>query len=96
MMRKTLSSFALVAAFGVSALLPAAVSAQDRDHDRAQHERRVYDRTHRDYHNWSHDEDRVYREYMVQHHRRYRAFTRLSRQQQRAYWQWRHEHERGR
>jgi hypothetical protein len=94
MMRKTLSSFALIAAFGVSALVPATVFAQDHDHERAEHEHRVYDRTHRDYHNWNRDEDHVYREYLVQRHRRYRAFERLTRAQQRAYWQWRHEHER--
>ncbi|HEX3702780.1 MAG TPA: hypothetical protein VHU82_05585 [Vicinamibacterales bacterium] len=93
-MRKTLSSFALIAAFGVSALVPATVSAQDRDHERAEHEHRVYDRAHRDYHNWNKDEDHVYREYLEQHHRRYRVFSRLTRAQQRAYWQWRHEHER--
>lgn len=92
-MRRLISSVALVAAFSITAFVPATASAQDRDRD-AQHDRRVYDRDHHDYHNWTRDEDRVYRDYLVQQHRKYRAFTRLSAKQQREYWRWRHDHER--
>jgi hypothetical protein len=92
MLKKTFSALTVIAALGASALLPATASAQDRDHDRQQHERRMYDRTHRDYHNWNGDEDRVYREYLESHHRRYVQFSRMNKKQQRAYWQWRHDH----
>jgi ABC-type nickel/cobalt efflux system permease component RcnA len=91
MMRKTLSAFALIAAFGATAFVPASAYAQDA-HDRAKQERRVYDRTHRDYHVWNNDEDHVYREYLTQHHRKYRTITRLSKKQQQEYWNWRHDH----
>jgi hypothetical protein len=92
MLKKTFSALTVMAALGASALLPATASAQDRDHDRQQRERRLYDRTHRDYHNWNGDEDRLYREYLTAHHRRYLAFSRMNQKQQRAYWQWRHDH----
>jgi hypothetical protein len=90
MLMKTLSVFTVMAALAGSAVLPATASAQERDHQR--NERRFYDRNHRDYHRWNGDEDRLYREYLESHHRRYRAFSRLSTSQQRAYWQWRHDH----
>jgi hypothetical protein len=92
MLTKTLSVFTVIAALSGSAVLPAAAAAQDRNRDRRQSEPRFYDRNHRDYHNWNGDEDRLYREYLQAHHRRYRAFSRMDRNQQRAYWQWRHDH----
>jgi len=92
-MRISISAFALVAAFSVTALVPASASAGDREQATA-HERRVYDRDHKDYHNWTKDEDHTYREYLTQQHRKYRAFSRLSAKQQREYWRWRHDHER--
>ena len=53
---------------------------------------RVYDRYHRDYHVWDEREDRAYRGYWAEQHRGYRVYGRLSRPQQRAYWNWRHAH----
>lgn len=90
MLTKTLSAFTVMAALSAGAVLPATAAAQDRD--RRQTERRLYDRNHRDYHTWNGDEDRLYREYLQSHHRRFRAFARMNRSQQRAYWQWRHDH----
>lgn len=88
-MCKTLSAFALVAAFSVPALVSTTVYAQPR----AKLEVRVYDRGHKDYHVWNNDEDRVYREYLTQQHRKYHTFTRLNRRQQAEYWRWRHDHD---
>jgi hypothetical protein len=85
MLKKAVSAFTLIAALGGSAVLPATVQAQGV-------ELRFYDRSHRDYHRWNRDEDRLYREYLNEHHRRYRVFSRMDRRQQREYWRWRHEH----
>jgi hypothetical protein len=87
MLKKTFSALTLMAALGGSVLLPVSAQAQGV-------ELRFYDRSHRDYHRWNRDEDRLYREYLNEHRRRYRAFSRMNRQQQREYWRWRHEHER--
>ena len=83
MVRRTFSALTLVAALGAAALVPAVALAQPG---------RIYDRSHRDYHQWNGDEDRLYRQYLADHHRRYRAFSRTTRQQQLEYWRWRHDH----
>ena len=59
---------------------------EDRDHNR------VYDRDHRDYHNWDDREDRSYRVYLGERHREYHPFVELRVKEQRAYWNWRHRH----
>jgi hypothetical protein len=77
---------------------PLSLIAQDRDdhHDRDDHERhqRIYDRDHKDYHNWNGDEDRVYRQWYTESHngRGYREYNKLKHKEQNAYWNWRHQH----
>jgi hypothetical protein len=65
---------------------------KDRD-DRAKNQR-IYDRDHKDYHNWSQDEDRNYRQWYTESHRdkEYREYNRLNHRDQTAYWNWRHKH----
>lgn len=70
----------------------AAVQDHD-DHDRDRDHRRVYDPYHKDYHTWDDREDGVYRHWLEVRHEAYRDFDHLERSQQRAYWNWRHEHE---
>lgn len=54
---------------------------------------RVYDRQHRDYHNWDDREDRAYRGYLVEHHQTYRVYNKQNRRTQDRYWAWRHSRE---
>jgi hypothetical protein len=99
--RRSMTHRFLVAIFVISSLLTApvvsfAATGEHRDRPSATgHQRgarRVYDRTHRDYHVWSANEERLLQQYFEQHHMRQRPFTRLSGRQQRDYWKWRHEH----
>jgi hypothetical protein len=53
---------------------------------------RVYDRDHRDYHNWDDREDRAYRHYLIVQRRNYREYHRQNYRVQRHYWNWRHSH----
>jgi hypothetical protein len=54
---------------------------------------KVYvDSKHHDKHEWNEDEDRRYRAYMEEHHRKYIEFHKLNRRDQEAYWEWRHQH----
>ena len=56
-------------------------------------EDRVYhDRDHNDDHHWDKHEDRAYRMWVKERHRKYRDFNRLRAEDQAAYWSWRHEH----
>jgi hypothetical protein len=54
---------------------------------------RVYhDKAHNDDHHWDAHEDRAYRIYVKDNHRKYRDFGKLAPADQEAYWGWRHEH----
>ena len=53
---------------------------------------RVYDRDHKDYHQWDDREDRAYRGYLVENHQTYRTYAKQKRPDQTKYWNWRHEH----
>ena len=53
---------------------------------------RVYDRDHRDYHNWDDREDRAYRSYLTEQRETYREYNRQNHRMQKHYWKWRHNH----
>ena len=55
---------------------------------------RYYDADHRDYHRWDRDEDRNYHVYWDDRHHNepYRDYGKLNADQQRDYWNWRHDH----
>jgi hypothetical protein len=82
--------FFSTALLGAALLMPIAIAPTvllANDHDR------VYqDRDHHDEHHWDKHEDRAYRMWVKENHRKYRAFERLRAEDQAAYWAWRHEH----
>jgi len=80
-------SLFLAAAIVEPALVVAEAKAQE-----ANVQVRLYDRDHRDYHNWDDREDHAYRRYLVEHHRSYRTYQRQHYRVQRHYWNWRHSH----
>jgi hypothetical protein len=53
---------------------------------------RYYDEYHTDCHTWNNGEVGAYRVWVGERHYEYRDYNRLSREQQRDYWNWRHEH----
>jgi hypothetical protein len=53
---------------------------------------RYYDEYPADYHTWNSGEIGAYRVWIGERHYEYRDYNRLSREQQRDYWNWRHEH----
>jgi hypothetical protein len=53
---------------------------------------RYYDEYHTDYHTWNSGEVGAYRVWIGERRYEYRDYNRLSRDQQRDYWNWRHEH----
>jgi len=53
---------------------------------------KVYDRDHKDYHNWDDREDKAYRGYLVDNHQEYRPYAKQKKTDQSKYWNWRHEH----
>ena len=55
-------------------------------------DRSYHDADHHDDHHWDAHEDRAYRIWVKEQHRKYRDFARLREEDRRAYWAWRHEH----
>jgi hypothetical protein len=53
---------------------------------------RIYDRDHKDYHNWDDREDRSYQLFHADHPKYKVTYRKANRRQQREYWTWRHEH----
>jgi len=75
--------------------LPLAVrtgAATQEEHRDDKKETRVYDRSHKDYHQWDNNEDRAYRRYLGEQHQDYRDYSKLKHNEQNQYWTWRHGH----
>jgi Ni/Co efflux regulator RcnB len=100
---RILTSLALFAALAAPAMIHARPVPQeehrdrdrDRDHDRDRdrdHNKRWYDKKHRDYHEWGPQEDAAYRRWLAERHRKHAEFDKLTPAQQQAYWNWRHDH----
>ena len=53
---------------------------------------RVYDRDHKDYHNWDDREVHSYSVFRGEHPKYNVTFSKAKRNQQREYWNWRHDH----
>jgi|HubBroStandDraft_6_1064221.scaffolds.fasta_scaffold03748_11 hypothetical protein len=80
---------ALLAPSGIMVTSTYAQPAQEEHHDK---DHRYYDEDHKDYHDWNAKEDHAYRDYLKAQHKSYRAFDKMERSQQQAYWNWRHDH----
>jgi len=83
-----MSHTSVLTALFVATTFIAPVTMRADDH----HEKRYYDKEHRDYHTWDDHEDRAYRVYLGEQHREYREFRVVRPVQQREYYRWRHEH----
>ena len=70
------------------AMAPTALRAQDHREEA----RTYHDKQHNDDHAWNGQEDKAYRIYAKQNHRKYGEFSKLKEEDQQHYWNWRHEH----
>ena len=91
---RTLSCFYRLGILSVAliaplALAPTAMRADDDDHHRERHYR---DARHNDDHVWNDREDRAYRMWVQENHRKYNDFERLKDRDRQNYWDWRHDH----
>jgi hypothetical protein len=53
---------------------------------------RVYDRQHKDYHNWNDNENRAWGQYLQENHKKSHEFTKANKREQSRYWNYRHSH----
>lgn len=68
------------------ALVPNRARAEDKN------ARTYHDKEHNDDHQWNGQEDKAYRMYAKENHRKYVDFGKLKESDQQAYWAWRHDH----
>jgi hypothetical protein len=81
-----------IASLFLSAALVAPVSMMAAPSPQAAVSVRIYDRDHKDYHNWDDHENGLWGQFLVERHRRHHEYARASAREQREYWQWRHAH----
>jgi hypothetical protein len=53
---------------------------------------RVYDRNHKDYHNWDDHENNAWGVYLTNNRKKPHEFSKASQKEQSNYWNWRHSH----
>jgi hypothetical protein len=53
---------------------------------------RVYDKQHKDYHNWDDNENRAWGRYLAQNHKNSHEFSNANKREQSKYWNYRHSH----
>jgi hypothetical protein len=81
------SSLFLAAAIAAPVSMLAAPASQD-----ASVQVRVYDRDHKDYHNWDDNENKRWGLYLQENHLKEHDFKKATRKEQSEYWKWRHDH----
>jgi hypothetical protein len=77
----------LTAALAVPAAIRAVPAPQE-----ARVQVRVYDKQHKDYHNWDDNENRAWGQYQSEHKKNPHEFTKSNKREQGDYWNWRHAH----
>jgi hypothetical protein len=85
-------SFLFLSAALTLPLAVCTIAATQEEHRDDKKETRVYDRSHKDYHQWDNNEDRAYRRYLGEQHQDYRDYFKLKHNEQNQYWTWRHVH----
>ena len=82
---KTRNRYAAALLLAVSLTAPL-VMADDHDN------KRYYDKTHKDYHQWNENEDRSYNQFLNEKHVQVHHWKKAKHAEQQEYWNWRHEH----
>jgi hypothetical protein len=65
-----------------------AARAIQEDHER----NRVYDKDHKDYHNWDDKENRAWGQFLTENHGESHEYAKANKKEQSKYWNWRHSH----
>ena len=85
-----IGSFLLVAALAAPVSIRA-IPATQEDHKQDEH-KKVYDKQHKDYHNWDDNENRAWGNFLTENHRDSHDFAKANKKEQSEYWNWRHSH----
>jgi hypothetical protein len=83
----SIASLLLTAALAVPVVVAAVPGSQE-----ASVQVRVYDKNHKDYHNWDDNENRAWGNFLVENHRDHHEYAKSNKKEQAEYWNWRHAH----
>jgi hypothetical protein len=83
-MKSIIQTAILSAALLGVASTPSVMRAQDH---------KYHDAAHNDDHEWNSHEDKAYRIWAKENHRKYVTFDKLKDEDQQSYWAWRHDHD---
>ncbi len=84
-MIKTLLTTTLM---GVALIIPVTLAPSVLKAD----DHKYHDKGHNDDHEWNSHEDKAYRMWVKENHRKYQSFDKLREEDRENYWRWRHEH----
>jgi hypothetical protein len=87
-MRTTIQRFCNVALLSAALLVPVAVAPTALRAD----DKTYHDKERNEDHKWSDHEDKAYRMWAKENHRKYKDFAKLKEEDQQSYWAWRHDH----
>ena len=82
----------LVASLCLTALLAAPLAVIAAPKPQAAVSVRIYDKDHKDYHNWDSHENEMWGQFLVENKRKNHEFAKASQKEQAEYWKWRHDH----
>ena len=71
---------------------PVAIMAAPAPQESRRAQVRVYDKQHKDYHNWDDNENRAWGQYLTDNHRNPHEFSKANKREQSKYWNYRHSH----
>jgi hypothetical protein len=87
-MLKPTHRFLNTALLSAALLLPVAITPISLFAD----DKIYHDKQHNDDHHWNDHEDKAYRIWVKENHRKYSNFAKIKAEDQEAYWAWRHDH----
>lgn len=90
--KATMSRFWSTALLGAALMGPIALAPRVLRAEDQKAARNYHDKQHNDDHAWNGQEDKAYRIYAKQNHRKSTEFSKLKDDDQQNYWNWRHEH----
>jgi hypothetical protein len=83
-----MKNFLTTALMGAALVIPVTLAPSQLKADA----HKYHDKGHNDDHQWNSHEDKAYRMWAKENHRKYQNFEKLKEEDRENYWRWRHEH----
>jgi hypothetical protein len=74
------------------ALMAIPVPQEGRNQKEDRNQNRVYDKQHKDYHNWDDNENKAWGQYLTENHKSSHEYAKANKKEQSQYWNYRHAH----